>query len=188
MYYYLGVFVNVYAKFNFPWCPETMPVDNRTGMVYKSYRRLALYNTFLFVCCCYCLFVVCVMHFVITSSLYCCMCAILHKKIFTFYFWLINCVFICFLFMFFFFFFFFLFFFFFFVLFFFLPFEVVCGRMIVIVELLCSWIGTFFYKVISWVIRQIYFMQVWYCSQPIFVLFLLSSETDRLAHYGQKVS
>ncbi len=37
-------------KFNFPWCPEAMPVDNRTGMVYKRYRRLALYNTFFFVC------------------------------------------------------------------------------------------------------------------------------------------
>ncbi len=71
-------------KFNFPWCPETMPVDNRTGMVDKSYRRLALYNTFfcLFVCCCYCLFVVCVVHIVITSSLYCCMCTILLKNVF----------------------------------------------------------------------------------------------------------
>ncbi len=63
-------------KFNFPWCPETMPVDNRTGMVYKSYRRLALYNTF-FVFVAVTVYLLCVMHFV-TSSLYCCMCAILH--------------------------------------------------------------------------------------------------------------
>ncbi len=72
-------------KFNFPWCPETMPVDNRTRMVDKSYMRLTLYNTFfVFFCLLQLLFVVCVMHFVITSSLYCCMCDILHKNFFHF--------------------------------------------------------------------------------------------------------
>ena len=54
-----------------------------------------------------------------------------------------------------------------------------------IVELLCSRIGTFFTK-LSHVIHRIYFMQVWYCLQPIFVIFFIILR-NRLAHYGQKV-
>ncbi len=52
----------------------------------KSYRDLLYITLFClfvcFFCCCYCLFVVCVVYFVITSSLYRCMCAILHKNVF----------------------------------------------------------------------------------------------------------
>ncbi len=114
-YYYLGVFVNV--------CTLCQLINLIFHGVQKLCRSIIepewstrvtcnlLYITLfcLFVCCCYCLFVVCVMHFVITSSLYCYMCAILHKKNSL---WqkislllINNCVFICFLFMFFFFYF-----------------------------------------------------------------------------------
>ncbi len=87
-YYYLGVFVNVCTLCQLinlifhgvqKLCRSIIELEWSTRVTGNLLYITLSFFFFLFVCCCYCLFVVCVMHFV-TSSLYCCMCAILHKK------------------------------------------------------------------------------------------------------------
>ncbi len=85
-YYYLGVFVNV--------CTLCQLIN----LIFRGVQKLCrliiepewstrvtgdlLYITFICLFVAVTVYLLCVMHFV-TSSLYCCMCAILHKKKFT---------------------------------------------------------------------------------------------------------